>query len=99
VRIGIEHVSNIRGKTFIRLSSGTRKSAKICSPPLSLIDPKVRLYSRECTLSIILSEVCGDLDRRYASIGKEFDDVTLFSFHDFDTFCPIDPLLPAKFAL
>jgi hypothetical protein len=46
----------------------------------------------------MLSETCNDLDIWHACIEQEFDDVTLFNFHDFDTFHPMDPLLPAKFA-
>jgi hypothetical protein len=34
----------------------------------------------------------------HAFIGEEFNDVPLFSFHDFDTFCLMDLFLPAKFA-
>jgi hypothetical protein len=48
----------------------------------------------------MLSVTCDDLDPWHAFIGEEFDDVALFNFHDFDfdAFCPIDPLLPAKLA-
>jgi hypothetical protein len=46
----------------------------------------------------MLSEALEDLDPWHAFIGEEFDDAALFNFHDFDTFCPMDPLLPAKFA-
>jgi hypothetical protein len=46
----------------------------------------------------MLSEACDDLDPWHAFIRKEFDDMALFNFHDFDTFCPMDLLLPAKFA-
>jgi hypothetical protein len=46
----------------------------------------------------MLSETGDDLDPWHAFIGAEFDDVALFNFHDFGTFCPMDSLLPAKFA-
>jgi hypothetical protein len=97
MRIGIQLASNNSGKTFIRLSSGARKSVKIRSPALSFVDPKVHMYSR-VPLPIQLCEKCDDLDRWHASIGEEFDKVTLFNFHDFDPFCPMDPLLRAKLA-
>jgi hypothetical protein len=46
----------------------------------------------------MLFETCYDLDPWHTFIGEEFDDMALFNFHDFDTFCPMDPLLLAKFA-
>jgi hypothetical protein len=46
----------------------------------------------------MLSETFDDLDSGHAFIGEESDDIALFNFHDFDTFCPMDPLLLAKFA-
>jgi hypothetical protein len=46
----------------------------------------------------MLSETFDDLDPWHAFIGEEFDGVALFKFHDFDTFCPVNPLLLAKFA-
>jgi hypothetical protein len=46
----------------------------------------------------MLSETFGDLDPWHAFIGEAFDDMELFSFHDFDTFCSMNPLLLAKFA-
>jgi hypothetical protein len=33
-----------------------------------------------------------------SSSEKKIDGAALFSFHDFDTFCPMEPLLPAKSA-
>jgi hypothetical protein len=46
----------------------------------------------------VVSETCHDLDGPHAFIGLEFNGVELFNFHDFDTFCLMDLLLPAKFA-
>jgi hypothetical protein len=46
----------------------------------------------------MLSETFEDLDPRHAFIGEEFDDMALFKLDDFDTCCPMNPLLLAKFA-
>jgi hypothetical protein len=59
---------------------------------------KSTLCSSECTLPIMLPETCDDLDPCHAFIGKEFENVALFNFHDFDICCLMDQLLPAKFA-
>jgi hypothetical protein len=56
------------------------------SAPLYLVDPEVHFCSRECILPIKLSETFDDLGPWHAFIGEEFDDIVLFSFHDFDTF-------------
>jgi hypothetical protein len=86
------------GETFIGLSSGACDSVKVRSPSLYLVDPEVHFYSRECILSIMLSETFDDLDPWHAFIGEEFDDMAMFNFNDFDPFCPMNPLLVAKFA-
>jgi hypothetical protein len=96
--IGIELARKNSGKTFISLSSGARNSFNIRSAPRYLIEPKVYLGSRECTLPIILSETCDDLDLWHAFIAGEFGEVLLFNFRDFDLFCPIDQPLPTRFA-
>jgi hypothetical protein len=46
----------------------------------------------------MLSETFDDLGPYYAFIGEEIDDIALFNSHDFDTLCPMNPLLLAKFA-
>jgi hypothetical protein len=97
VRIGIDLANNNNGKTFIRLSSRARNSVKIRSPPLYLVDPKGDLFSRECSLPIMLSETGDDLDAWHTFITEEFDDIVLLNFHDFDSFCLMDPPLPARF--
>jgi hypothetical protein len=43
----------------------------------------------------MLSETFRGLDPWYAFIGEEFDDITLFNFHHFGTFCH-EPTLLAK---
>jgi hypothetical protein len=98
LRIGIELARDDGSETFIGLSSGACDSAKIRSLSLYLVDPEVPLCSRECILPIMLSETFDDLDPWHAFIGEEFDDMVLFNFYDFDSFCPMNPLLVAKFA-
>jgi hypothetical protein len=98
MRIGIELAGDNGGETFIELSSAACDGVKVHSPPLYLVDPEVHLCSRECILSIRLFETFDDLDPWYAFIGEEFDDIALFNFHDFDTFCPMNPLVLGKFA-
>jgi hypothetical protein len=84
--IGMEFTGENGGETFIGLSSGACDGAKVRSPLLYLVDPEVHLCSRECILSILLSETFDDLDPWHAFIGEEFDDIALFKFHEFDTF-------------
>jgi hypothetical protein len=98
MRIGIALAGDNGGETFIGLSSGACDGAKVCSPPLYLIDPEVQLCLRECILPIMLSETFDDLDPWHAFIGEEIDDIALFNFHDFDTCCPMNSLLLARFA-
>jgi hypothetical protein len=98
MRIVIELAGDNGGETFIGLSSGACDGAKVRSPPLYLVDPEVHLCSRECILPIMLSETFDDLDSWHAFIGEEIDDIALFNFYDFDPFCPMNPLLLAKFA-
>jgi hypothetical protein len=98
MRIGIELAGDNSGETFIGLSSGACDGAKVRSPPLYLVDPEVHLCSRECILRRRLAETFNNLDPWHAFIGEEFNDIALFNFHDFDTFCPMNPLLLAKFA-
>jgi hypothetical protein len=98
MRIGIELSSDNGGEIFIGLSSGACDSVKVHSPPLYLVDPEVHLCSRECILPIMLSETFNDLDPWHAFIAAAFDNIVLFSFHHFDTFCPMNPLLLVKFA-
>jgi hypothetical protein len=98
MRIGIELAGDNGGETFIGLSSGACDGAKVRSPPLYLVDPEVHLCSRERILPIMLSETFDDLDPWHAFIGEEIDDIALFNFYDFDPFCPMNPLLLAKFA-
>jgi hypothetical protein len=86
------------GETFIGLSSGACNGVKVRSPPLYLVDPEVHLCWRECILAIMSSETFDDLDPWHAFIGEKFDGIALFNFRGFDTFCPINPLLLAKFA-
>jgi hypothetical protein len=45
-----------------------------------------------------LSETFDDLDLWHSFIEAEFDDMVLLNFHDFETFCPMNPLWLAKFA-
>jgi hypothetical protein len=98
MRIGIELAGDNGDETFTGLSSGACDGAKVHSPPLYLVDPEVHLCSRECILPIMLSETFDDLDPWHAFIGVEIDDIALFHFDDFDTFCPMNPLLLARFA-
>jgi hypothetical protein len=98
MRIGIELDGHNGGETFIGLSSEACDGAKVRSPPLYLVDPEVHLCSRECIVPIMLSETFDDLDPWHAFIAEEFDDIALFNFYDFDPFCPMNPLLLAKFA-
>jgi hypothetical protein len=98
MRIGIELSDDNDGETFIGLSSGACDGAEVRSPPRYVVDPEVHLCSRECIFPIMLSETFNDLDPWHAFIGEESDDIALFKFHDFDTFCPMNPLLLAKFA-
>jgi hypothetical protein len=97
MRIGIELAGDNGRETFIGLSHGACDGVKVCSPWLYLLDPEVHSCSRECVLHIMLSETFNDLDPWHAFIGEEFDDTALFNFHDVDTFCPMNPLLLAKF--
>jgi hypothetical protein len=46
----------------------------------------------------MLSETFNDLDPWHAFVREEIDDIALFNFYDFDPFCPMNPLLLAKFA-
>jgi hypothetical protein len=98
MRIGIELASDNGGEAFIRLSSGACDGVKVRSSRVYLVDPEVHLCSRECILPIMLFATFEDLDPWHAFIGEEFDDIALFNFHDFDTFCPMDQLLLGKFA-
>jgi hypothetical protein len=98
MRIGIELAGDNGGETFIGLSSRACDGVKVRSPPLYLIDPEVQLCSRECILSIMLSETFGDLDPWHGFIGEEFDGIASFNFHAFGIFCPMNQLLLAKFA-
>jgi hypothetical protein len=98
MRISMELADDNGGETFIGLSSGACDSVKVRSPQLYLVDPEVPLCSRECIFPIMLSETCDDLDLWYAFIGKEFDEMALSWLDDFDTFCPMNPFLLAKFA-
>jgi hypothetical protein len=97
MRIAIELAGDNGGETFIGLSAGACDRVKVRSPPLYLADPEVHLYSRECILSIMLSDTFDDLDPWHAFIEEEFDDMDLFNFHDSDTFCPMNPILLTKF--
>jgi hypothetical protein len=98
MRIGIELAGDNGDETFIGLSSGACDGVNVCSPPLCVVDPEVYLCSTGCILPIMLSETFDDLDPWHAFIREEFDDIALFNFHDFDTFCPMNSLLLAKFA-
>jgi hypothetical protein len=98
MRIGIELAGDNGGETFVGLSSWACDGVKVRSPPLGLVDPEVRLCSREYIHPIMLFETFHDLNPWHAFIGEEFDDIALFNFHGFDTFCPMNPLLLAKFA-
>jgi hypothetical protein len=98
MRIGIELVGDNGGETFIGLSSGACDGVKVRFPPLYLIDPEVQLCSRECILPIMLSETFDDSNPWHAFIGEEIDDIALLNFYDIGAFCPMNPLLLAKFA-
>jgi hypothetical protein len=98
MRIGIELAGDNGGGTFIGFSSGACDGVKVRSSPLYFVDPEAHLCSRECILSLRLFETFDNLDPWYAFIGEEFDDIALFNFHIFDTFCPMNLLLLAKFA-
>jgi hypothetical protein len=97
MRVGIEIAGDNGGETFIGLSSVACDGVKLRSPLLCFVDPEVHLYSRECILPIMLSETFDDLDPWHAFIGEEIDDIALFNVYDFDLFCPMNPLLLAKF--
>jgi hypothetical protein len=86
MRIGMELAGEEGDETFIGLSSGACDGVKVRSAPPYFVDPEVHLCSRECILSIMLSETFDDLDPWHAFIGEEFDDIALFNFHDFATF-------------
>jgi hypothetical protein len=98
MRIGIELAGDNGGETFIGFSSVACDGVMVRSPPLHLAGPELHLCSRERILPIMLSETFNDLDPWHAFIGEEFDDMALFKLHDSDTFCPMNPLLLAKFA-
>jgi hypothetical protein len=98
MRIGIELAGDNGSETFIGLSSGARSGVNVRSAPLYLVDPERQSCSRECIFSKRLSETFDDLNPWHAFIGEEFDDIAMFNFHDFDTFCPMNPLLLAIFA-
>jgi hypothetical protein len=98
MRIGIELAGDDGGETFSGLSSWACDGVKVRSPPIYLVHPEVHLCSRDYILPIMLSERFDDLNPWHSFIGEEFDDMALFKFHDFDTFCPMNPLLLAKFA-
>jgi hypothetical protein len=98
MRISIELAGSNSGETFIDFSSRACDHVKVRSPPPNLVDPEVHLCSRECILPILLSETFDDLGSWHAFMAEEFDNMALFNFHDFDTFCPMNPLSLAKFA-
>jgi hypothetical protein len=98
MRIGIEFADGNGSATFIGLSSWVCDGLKIRSSRFYLLDPEVHMCWRECIFPIMVSETFDDLDPWHAFIREEFDDIALFRFHDFDTFCPLNPLLLAKFA-
>jgi hypothetical protein len=98
MRISIELAGDNGGETFIGLSSGACHGVKVRSSSLYFVDPEVHVYSRECILLIMLSETFADFNPWHTFIGAEFDDIALFKLHDFDTFCPMNQLLLAKFA-
>jgi hypothetical protein len=98
MRIGVEPAGNNGGETFIGLSPGACDGVKVRSPQLYLVDPEIHLCSREYIISIMWPETFDDLDPWHAFIGEEFNDIALFTFHGFDTKCPMNPLLLAKLA-
>jgi hypothetical protein len=94
MRVGIGLSGNRDSKTFIRLSFRACNSAEIDSTPLDFVDPEIYLRPRACMVPIMFFQTSNDFDSENALIREEFDNIALFDFHLFDTFCPMRELPP-----